>query len=129
MTGIAIGSHLHFEVRIGSPEDYFAVRNPELWLKPLRGAGLLTGRMLDVNGNPALGVRYALSTASSVFPSFTYVDPALRSDSGYHENFAITDLAAGCYRMRVRGGAGYVFDQQVCITAGEATFIEARLTQ
>ena len=33
-TGVAIGSHLHFEVRQGNVQDYFATRNPELWLVP-----------------------------------------------------------------------------------------------
>ncbi len=32
-TGVAIGPHLHFEVRVGW-NDYTATRNPELWLKP-----------------------------------------------------------------------------------------------
>jgi hypothetical protein len=129
MTGIAMGSHLHFEVRIGNPEDYFAVRNPELWLKPLSGTGLLVGRMVDVNGNPAVGGRYVLSTASRVFPSFTYVDTALHADPAYNENFAMTDLPAGCYQMRVRGGTGYAYNERVCITAGKATFVDAKLTQ
>src|SRR5688500_5905585 len=30
-TGGAIGSHLHFEVRHGDVEDYFATQNPALW--------------------------------------------------------------------------------------------------
>jgi murein DD-endopeptidase MepM/ murein hydrolase activator NlpD len=33
-TGVAIGSHLHFEVRRGDGKDYFATQNPELWLVP-----------------------------------------------------------------------------------------------
>src|SRR5688572_14772835 len=41
-TGGAIGSHLHFEVRQGNGEDYFAAQNPELWLIPPK----------DANGSP-----------------------------------------------------------------------------
>jgi hypothetical protein len=33
-TGVAIGSHLHFEVRRGKVENYFSTQNPELWLVP-----------------------------------------------------------------------------------------------
>ena len=33
-TGVAIGSHLHFEVRQGDAQVYFATQNPELWLAP-----------------------------------------------------------------------------------------------
>jgi murein DD-endopeptidase MepM/ murein hydrolase activator NlpD len=33
-TGVAIGSHLHFEVRLGDGEDSSSTENPELWLIP-----------------------------------------------------------------------------------------------
>ena len=35
-TGVAIGSHLHFEVRQGDVEDYFATQDPQLWLLPAK---------------------------------------------------------------------------------------------
>lgn len=127
-TGIALGSHLHFEVRLGDPNDYFAVRNPELWYAPLPGTGTLIGRMLNVDDSPASGVRYAITTAKSSQPGYTYADPALRSDPTYNENFTFADLAKGCYRLRVRGGAGYVYDKTFCIEAGQTLFIEARLS-
>ncbi len=38
-TGIALGPHLHFEVRVGNPFDFGATRNPELWLRPFRDYG------------------------------------------------------------------------------------------
>ena len=42
--GMAIGSHLHFEVRRGNVQDYFAAQNPELWLIPnLDANGQLLG--------------------------------------------------------------------------------------
>jgi murein DD-endopeptidase MepM/ murein hydrolase activator NlpD len=51
MTGIAEGSHLHFEVRLGE-NSYKASRNPELWLKPHtdnqgRLMGGIAGRVLN----------------------------------------------------------------------------------
>jgi len=57
-TGGAIGSHLHFEVRRGDVEDYFATQNPELWLTPARDAtgnssGTLTISVVDGAGNLA----------------------------------------------------------------------------
>lgn len=47
MSGVAIGSHLHFEVRLGGI-DYTDTRNPELWL-PLADmeGGLLIARLQD----------------------------------------------------------------------------------
>lgn len=129
MTGIAIGPHSHLEVRIGDPQNYNAVRNPELWYAPLPGRGNLIGRMLDVNGNIAMGVRYVLSTSKNVYPSWTYADPSIPSDPLYNENFVMNDLRAGCYQFRVRGGTGYAADQAVCIEPGQTVFLEIRLTQ
>jgi murein DD-endopeptidase MepM/ murein hydrolase activator NlpD len=128
-TGIAIGSHLHFEVRIGDPQNYNAVRNPELWYAPLPGRGAILGRVVDVNGNIAMGVRYVISTASNVFPSFTYAEPSIPADPSYGENFAMNDLKAGCYRIRIRGGAGYAYDQPFCLNDSETLFLDVKLTQ
>jgi murein DD-endopeptidase MepM/ murein hydrolase activator NlpD len=129
MTGIAIGPHLHFEVRVGNPQDYNATRNPQLWYAPLPGRGALIGRVVDMNGNIAMGVRYVVSNTSSVFPGFTYAEPSIAVDPTYNENFAMNDLRAGCYRLRIRGGAGYAVDQSFCVKAGETIFIEAKLKQ
>lgn len=128
-TGIALGSHLHFEVRLGNPDDYNAVRNPMLWLAPLAGTGTLVGRMVDAAGAPAAGMRYVLSTETLVLPSFTYADGSVLPDAALNENFAMSDLRAGCYRVRVRGGAGYLYIGEVCITAGELTYLDMPLSQ
>ncbi|MFN7209818.1 MAG: M23 family metallopeptidase [Aggregatilineales bacterium] len=123
-TGIALGDHLHFEVRVGNPDDYFAVRNPELWYAPLRGTGTLIGRLLNADGSKALGVRVTLSAATFALYTFTYADPSLPSDPALDENFSLADLPAGCYSLRVRGTP---LDVPFCLRAGETLFIEARL--
>src|SRR5579862_1659079 len=56
-TGIALWYHLHFEVRIGNPQDYNAVVNPELWYAPQPGRGNLVGRVVNPDGTPAAGIR------------------------------------------------------------------------
>jgi murein DD-endopeptidase MepM/ murein hydrolase activator NlpD len=126
-TGVALGSHLHFEVRVGDPFSYFAVRNPELWYPPLPGRARLIGRVLNADGSPAPGVRVTLTTASAVLATFSYEDPALPSDPTYNENFVIGDLRAGCYRLRVRGAVGYAYDEPLCFARNETKLVEIRL--
>jgi murein DD-endopeptidase MepM/ murein hydrolase activator NlpD len=124
-TGIALGDHLHFEVRVGSAEDYFAVRNPELWYAPLEGTGTLIGRLLSADGVKAQGVRVTLATPKRALYTFTYADPSLPSDPAFDENFTLADLPAGCYRLRVRDTA---LDLPVCLRAAQTVFVEACLS-
>jgi murein DD-endopeptidase MepM/ murein hydrolase activator NlpD len=125
--GIALWYHLHFEVRVGNPHDYNAVRNPELWLVPLPGTGKLIGRMVDANGGLAMGIRMTIGTASSVIPNFTYAEASIPSDPTYNENFVVPDLAAGCYRLRVKGRGKWAYDEQFCIKSGETKFMLVQL--
>ncbi len=126
--GIAQWYHLHFEVRVDKPQDYNAVRNPELWYAPEPGRGTLVGRMVDSNGGLAMGIRFVITTPISVVPGWTYADPAIPSDPVYGENFTIGDLTAGCYRFRVRNGhGGYAYDNSFCIASGQTLFLPVQL--
>ncbi len=49
-TGAAIGSHLHFEVRLGSM-DFNSTSNPELWLLPIVNSNDIQTGILAVNVN------------------------------------------------------------------------------
>src|SRR5258706_1628557 len=126
--GIALWYHLHFEVRVGNPQDYNAVRNPELWYAPQPGTGKVIGRMVDANGGLAMGLRYTIVTKVVVYPSWTYAEATMPSDPTYHENFVLGDLPADCYRFRVRNGkGGYAYDDQFCIAAGETKVLQIQL--
>lgn len=101
-SGSAIGSHLHFEVRIGQ-NDYFSARNPELWIAPREGMGALAGRIDDpAGGQPRGAVRIQpmqdgkIAETRPPLPMDIY-PPELVTQNG--ENFALTDLPAGEYRL------------------------------
>ncbi|PKN95214.1 MAG: hypothetical protein CVU44_00615 [Chloroflexi bacterium HGW-Chloroflexi-6] len=124
-SGSAIGSHLHFEVRPGQ-DNYFAARNPEMWFAPLEGAGALAGRIFDPD-NPkvrgAVRIQRMQENKIADFPAYQPMDiyPAeLVIENG--ENFALTDLSAGPYRLTYLY-SGKVYEYFVEIRPGILTLI------
>lgn len=108
-TGVAEWSHLHFEVRVGT-NTYRQTRNPELWLQPhLDGNGNLNGglggRILDEFGTPIsipTIVIEKIGPDAQVMETIyveTYADFSVNGDDDWGENFAISDLAPGTYRV------------------------------
>lgn len=126
-SGIALWYHLHFEVRVGNPQDYNAVRNPELWYAPEPGTGKIVGRMVDSKGGLAMGIRFVITTPHSVIPNWTYANADVPSDPAYNENFVAGDLLAGCYRFRVKGRGPYAYDEPFCISSGETLIMQVQL--
>ena len=129
-TGKAIGSHLHFEVRLGA-DNYLSNRNPELWLAPLPGTGVLAGRLQSITGNPVNGVINVQRIIKGVlnplsFTSLeTYVTKELdpvNGDDTWHENFAAGELPAGDYRLSMVYGGG-IHEQYIKIEPGKLTFV------
>jgi hypothetical protein len=112
LSGIAEGSHLHFEVRLGE-NTYESVRNPELWLAPRRDEGGqplggIAGRVVDPQGNEVVisgGIvlqRLPEGPQGShdlEFYTLSYEEPALIGAPPFEESFAIGDLPAGLYRV------------------------------
>lgn len=101
-TGHASGPHLHFEVRLGD-NRYYSTRNPELWLVPPEGWGVLAGRVLDAAGNPIpeTMVRIQSVETGRRWDVWTYALEAVNLDEHYQESFAISDLPAGAYEITV----------------------------
>lgn len=105
--GVAMGPHLHLEVRLGQ-NTYDAVQNPLLWLRPPEGMGVVAWRITTPQGNPIYfnGTSSAVSMASadaSSAPLYleTYADPNLTGDPQWHETQALGNLPAGSYRLQV----------------------------
>ena len=99
-TGNVTGPHLHFEVRIGD-NTFFVSRNPELWMAPPQGWGILAARMVDNDGVPL--ERHTLNLRSMETNQYwtveTYGKGTVNEDPYYHENLVIGDLPAGNYEV------------------------------
>lgn len=127
-TGIAIGPHLHFEVRYGV-NSYSETRNPILWMSPLPGTGALAGRLQDRFGNPirnASIILYADNEEGTYLgDTETYARdrfPPVNPDEVMGENWALGDLPAGSYVVRAIFG-GMVYSRRVTVAPGALTFI------
>ncbi len=101
-TGNTTGPHLHFEVRL-EKDSFYATRNPELWLAPPQGWGVLVARMM--NTNTSLLTRQEVTVRSldsgQKWTVITYGSNTVNSDDYYRENLVLSDLPAGEYQVSV----------------------------
>ena len=101
-TGFTTGPHLHFEVRIET-NSFYATRNPELWIVPPQGWGVLVGRMLNTNGS--LLTRQNLTVESldtgRKWSVISYGETTVISDDYYKENVVLGDLPGGDYKLLI----------------------------
>jgi len=125
-TGVAIGSHLHFEVRTGNFENYFSTLNPELWLAPEKddrdvqyGAVMIS--IVDEQSQHkyvemTLG---RMSTASDKGKTF-YLDTYVNDMAKGEENAAMSDLLPGRYRVALKYN-GHLYERMVEVQSGKLT--------
>ena len=100
-TGITTGPHLHFEVRWGG-NTFYNTYNPELWMAPPQGWGVLVGRMTDEDGELLNLYPVEVRPMPSEVPLrkvLTYAKGAANSDAYYQENLVLSDLPAGLYKI------------------------------
>jgi murein DD-endopeptidase MepM/ murein hydrolase activator NlpD len=139
-TGTAVGSHLHFEVRVGE-NDYDHTRNPELWLTPHNDSngqphGAIVGRVLDEIGGPiyipSIVIERLSSDGEIVLETFylsTYADKTVHGDDEWDEHYALSNVPAGKYRVSfvARGLQNFL----VSVFPGQVTMVtfDARTNQ
>ncbi|OJX47312.1 MAG: hypothetical protein BGO78_17765 [Chloroflexi bacterium 44-23] len=132
-SGGAIGSHLHFEVRVGQPL-LANTSNPELYL-PLGtdasgvSMGILAGRILDASGLIVedAGINIQAMRNDQVDPDqiptyLTSYTKGMPLNTGVGENFVISNLEEGEYRLTVYI-SGSLQERFVRVFADQITFI------
>ena len=102
-TGATTGPHLHFEVRLGE-NTFYRTYNPELWMAPPQGWGILVGRLTDDEGDLLYQFRVDVRPMPSEVPLRTvktYAEGPVNSDRYYNENLVLSDLPAGLYKISI----------------------------
>lgn len=125
-SGVAIGAHLHLEVRVGDMRNYNGVQNPDLWLAPFNGYGTLAGKVVDGNGNflQALTVTARDQTGFRRY-TWTYTDNTVGSDAQLGENFTLGDLPKGYYLVYLSNPrTGKTVEELVYVEPGRTTWVE-----
>jgi murein DD-endopeptidase MepM/ murein hydrolase activator NlpD len=103
-TGQTTGPHLHFEVRLGE-NTFHNTLNPELWMSPPQGWGVLVGRILDEDNEPLRQYVVEVRPEPDGKPLrtvWTYGGGAINPDPFYNENMALSDLPAGIYKIALK---------------------------
>jgi hypothetical protein len=139
-TGRATNDHLHLEVH-ASPADSTALivdpdqrfplytRNPELWIEPLTGTGVVAGQVWDAQGQPVKQARvYGLVKPEPQETPFSFAETygdRNHPDPSYHEHFAVGDVPPGEYVLGTTIDGRQVF-RRVRVEAGKVTWVEFR---
>ena len=122
-SGVATGSHLHFEVRRGDVENYFSTVNPELWLIPNKHEnGAMAISVVDQNDQfrfAEMTVNYYLDRSQPPVKSY-FLTTYSRDLSIGEENAAVGDLAPGIYRIAITMN-GQVYERWVEVKSGRLT--------
>lgn len=139
-TGRATNDHLHLEVH-AAPGDSVALivdpserypkytTNPELWIEPLPGKGVVAGQVWDATGQRVMQARvYGLRKAEPQETPFSYAETYgehNHPDPVYQEHFAVGDVDPGDYTLSVDVG-GARLSRRVRVEPNRLTWVEFR---
>jgi murein DD-endopeptidase MepM/ murein hydrolase activator NlpD len=136
-TGRATNDHLHLEVHASPVDEVKAIvdslerfppytTNPELWIEPLTGTGIVAGQVLDAAGQPVPQARvYGLVKPDPVETPFSYAETygdKAHPHPLYNENFAVSDVPPGNYILGTEIG-GKKVTRSVTVEAGKLTWV------
>ncbi len=123
--GVALGPHLHLEVRVGDL-NYVDVRNPDLWIRPDSGYGVVAGRVIDAQGYmvPQQPIFLHRVDEPDRFwrETFTYPDSVVKSDVSWGETFSFADVPAGGYLVKTYFD-GRLYTRPITVTNQATTFV------
>ncbi len=129
--GVAIGPHLHLEVRVGAG-TYNDVRNPDFWVRPDPGFGVIAGRVVDYQNYfvPQQLVTLHRAAAPSRFwrETFTYPDKLINSDDNYAETLTFSDVPVGSYLLKTFFD-GRQLTVPITVTNQSTSFVVLQQTQ
>ena len=133
MTGIAIGPHLHLEIRAGA-NTYQNSINPYLWVQPGAGEGAVAVRLVTADGRSWPGARLTLARFEEGRAVWgrqieTYLDNEnLLPNPSWGENGAMGDVPAGYYVL-IGNVQGEAVRAEFFVREGQTTFVEIRTRQ
>ena len=139
-TGRATNEHLHLEIHaspvdsaraIVDPDNRYPAwtRNPELWIEPLPGTGIVAGQVWDARGRPVPLARvYGLVKPEPQETPFSYAETYgehNHPDPVYGEHFAVGDVPPGEYVLGTTIDGRKVL-RRIRVEAGKVTWVEFR---
>jgi murein DD-endopeptidase MepM/ murein hydrolase activator NlpD len=139
-TGRATNDHLHLEVHaapvdsvrlIVDPAERYPpyTTNPELWIEPLPGTGVVAGQVWNAVGQPVPQARvYGLVKPEPQETPFSFAETygaRAHPDPAYGEHFAVSDVPPGEYVLGVEIDGQRVF-RRVRVEAGKVSWVEFR---
>jgi murein DD-endopeptidase MepM/ murein hydrolase activator NlpD len=123
--GVALGPHLHLEVRVEGM-NYEDVRNPDLWVKPDHGYGVIAGRVVDGQGyivpQQSVFLHRAEEPDRYWRQTFTYPDNVVKPDVGWGETLTFADVPTGTYILKTYFD-GRLYTYPITVTNQMTTFV------
>jgi murein DD-endopeptidase MepM/ murein hydrolase activator NlpD len=128
-SGVALGPHLHLEVRVGEPISYNATRNPELWIRPYPTFGTLAGIVTDAAGSRLYSAPIRVESLDISRYTWSYNDDTVDPDTTFNENFTLGDLPANYYEVSVSDNGRVRYRQIVYVYPNRTTWLNIVLNR